>query len=87
MKKLILLAMVVVNVFAYDECNFNLSMLNEEMQKGIISAKEFDKVSERYYVDMALIYNTNALVKCNKLLHPTILNSRRILNDRKEFLK
>ena len=85
--KLLLTIELAVNLFAYDECAYNLKMLNEQMQKGIISAKEADRISEKYYVDMGIIYNTDALVKCDKSMHETILKSRAILNQRKEFLK
>jgi hypothetical protein len=88
MKIIILVALVSINVFAYDECVYNVQMLNEEMSKVIISESDGDRVSQKHYLDMALIYNTNSLVKCkDKDILETLKEARKAILKNKEMIK
>ena len=88
MKRLILATLVTINVFAYDECVYNVQMLNEEMAKVIISESDGDRVSQKHYLDMALIYNTNSLVKCkDKHILETLKEARKAILENKETIK
>lgn len=86
MKKLILINLLTTGLFA-DMCNWNINKYNEEGQKIAISIKDKDFTSMRYHLDMAMIYNMDAIIKCDSSYQEKINKDRKNMINMKNMLK
>ena len=78
MKKLILIFLLASGLFA-DECVWNVDMSLNELKKSVINVKEKDYIGAKYHIDMSLLYNMDALIKCGKGAEQTLTHQRELL--------